>query len=576
LPRLDQLSVEALTEALASPDPWRRQVAQRLLVERQDRSSLNALRRLTTTTDNPLARLHALWTLQGMRSLDEALVIASLEDPHPALRENALQLAERHLPGSRALRNAIVARATDESARVRFQAALTLGQVEEAAATAALRRILERDYQHRWSRLAVLSSLASGEREWLEHVTGPNPFTGQAAIELMGELADLAGARCVAEDAASWAEFFGSASVKRLTEERLLAVLRGWQSGLNRAGIQWHDASALQSALEALAGTATLPVQTEIWRTQRLLGMEDSEAQRRAVAVSIKEALDRSRPVNRRSAAARLCVLGRAEQVVDALLPLLSSTEPIEVQEAVFDTLQQFPELSVAEGLIQRWRFTSPWLRPRAVAVLLQRRPYHGLVLDAIEDGRLRLGELNLDLEQRRRLLRWSTPAVHARAARLIGDGEYGNRQANVDDWLKKLPEHGNPANGRALFELACASCHRVGELGHEVGPNLTGLAHRSVEDLVSHVLDPNMSIEPAYVAYDVETTEGELLTGILESEGADSIALLMASSVRHVIPRDRIVRVESTGLSLMAERLEDGMSPQDLRDLIAFLQERR
>jgi putative heme-binding domain-containing protein len=246
------------------------------------------------------------------------------------------------------------------------------------------------------------------------------------------------------------------------------------------------------------------------------------------------------------------------------------------VQEAVFDTLQQFSELSVAEGLIQRWRFTSPSLRPRAVAVLLQRRPYHGLVLDAIEDGRLRLGELNLDLEQRRRLLRWSTPDVQARAARLIGDGEYGNRQGNVDDWLKKLPEHGNPAKGRALFELACASCHRVGELGHEVGPDLTGLSHRSVEDLLSHVLDPNMAIEPAYVAYDVETTEGEIMTGILENEGADSIALLMASSVRHAIPRERIVRMESTGLSLMAEGLEEGMTPQDLRDLIAFLQERR
>jgi mono/diheme cytochrome c family protein len=65
-PQLSKLSLRALTERLSDPNGWVRDMAQRLLVERGDRSVLAELARLTVSGASPLGRIHALWTLEGL------------------------------------------------------------------------------------------------------------------------------------------------------------------------------------------------------------------------------------------------------------------------------------------------------------------------------------------------------------------------------------------------------------------------------------------------------------------------------------------------------------------------------
>jgi len=96
------------------------------------------------------------------------------------------------------------------------------------------------------------------------------------------------------------------------------------------------------------------------------------------------------------------------------------------------------------------------------------------------------------------------------------------------------------------------------------------------VEDLLSNILDPNMAINPVYASYTIETISGEIESGILASESGEAVTLLQAQGKKTVVPRRQIKRLESSGLSLMPEGLEAGMSPADLRDLIAFLQQPR
>jgi putative membrane-bound dehydrogenase-like protein len=573
-----RLNPAQLVQTLAHDNPWQRLTAQRLLLENPDPSVRPALEHTAANHSSPHGRLHALWTLHGLDALPESLLIRSLHDPHPGIRENAILLAESFLPGPPDLRRALLNLASDPVSRVRFQTALTLGQFHDlnpADNRNALHLILQRDLDHRWSRIAILGSIATGERAWLQELLSssfahdPNP----AAAHFIEELADLAGARTQSSDDADWTRLFDSPAIAHCTEPVQLALLRGWQSGLRRANVQWPDAQPLQRALEQLAHGASLPLQTQVWQTQRLLGMPPSESQSRALNHAAREAADRNLPLERRTAAARLAALGDPAQVLESLVPLLTALEPTDLQEAVFETLREFQHPNVARGLIDQWRVMSPALRPRIVAHLLQRRSYHAPLLDAIEDGRFRLGELNLDLEQRRRLLRWSTPDIHERAARLFDDDEYGNRQEKVEQWLAKLPPHGDPLRGRPIFEIACASCHVLGDTGFSVGPDLTGSAHRSVEDLVSHILDPNMAIQPAYLGFHVETADDEIFTGIIEAQSAESITLLQAFGIRTILPRDKIQFLETTDLSLMPEGLEAGLSPQDLRDLVAFLQ---
>ena len=151
-----------------------------------------------------------------------------------------------------------------------------------------------------------------------------------------------------------------------------------------------------------------------------------------------------------------------------------------------------------------------------------------------------------------------------------------GRTSTIVTEWLAKLPATGDTQRGREMFEKTCAPCHQLEGLGHAVGPDLSDAGHRSVEDLLSNILDPNMAINPNYASYTVDWTPDESATGILQSETPEAINLLQAQGIKAVIPRAKLTRMASTGLSLMPEGLEAGMTPQQMRDLLAFLQKRR
>jgi len=290
----------------------------------------------------------------------------------------------------------------------------------------------------------------------------------------------------------------------------------------------------------------------------------------------MRRARDGSRPIPARTEDIGLLALGQYSMVKETLFGFLEGNQPAPLQEAALACLKGFAEPDVAKNLVARWRALAPGLRPSAINLLLQRQSFHPFLVGEMEAGRITVGELNLDLEQRRRLLRESNPDIEARAAKLVGDGEYANRKALVEEWLAKLPADGEASRGKEVFEKTCAQCHRVGTVGHRVGPELTGMSHRSVEDLLSNILDPNMAINPGFISYNCETVTGELETGILQAESADAVTLLQASEKKVVIARKNIRRLQSSGISLMPEGLEAGLTPQNLRDVIAFIQESR
>src|SRR5581483_12495491 len=143
-----------------NPNAWWRETAQRLLYQRQDRSAVAPLRRLAQESQSPLARMHALWTLEGLNALEVADIARAVRDPTAGLREHALRLAEPRLKDAPELADAVRAAADDADARVRFQAAPSLGLLPDDAATQSLVRIARRDAADPWTRLAVLSSAA--------------------------------------------------------------------------------------------------------------------------------------------------------------------------------------------------------------------------------------------------------------------------------------------------------------------------------------------------------------------------------------------------------------------------------
>src|SRR4029450_10174189 len=83
-----------LVEALSHPNGWRRDTAQRLLIERNAKPVVAALVKLAETANDPRAKLHALWTLDGLDAIEPATVTKALEDPSPDVRMSAIRIAE--------------------------------------------------------------------------------------------------------------------------------------------------------------------------------------------------------------------------------------------------------------------------------------------------------------------------------------------------------------------------------------------------------------------------------------------------------------------------------------------------
>ena len=141
-----------------------------------------------------------------------------------------------------------------------------------------------------------------------------------------------------------------------------------------------------------------------------------------------------------------------------------------------------------------------------------------------------------------------------------------------IETYQAALTLSGNLEQGTAVFKKSCAACHKLGEVGHAVGPDLTALSDRSPAYMLAHVLDPNRAVEARYLSYTLITTDGRTFSGMLAGETSTSVTLLAQENKQHVVLRGEIEELAASGKSLMPEGVEKDISPQAMADLLAYL----
>ncbi len=574
---LGQLKNVELVPYLAHDDQWWRTTAQRLLVERHATDAAAALRGLARDARIPLGRLHALWTLNDLGECTTADLAAALKDGNPNVRENALLVAEPRIGTAPSIGQLVLGMLIDPSPRVRYQAILTAGIGSGERATGPFTQLLRLQAGDARVRRAILTSFAPSDlgtvlEIYLRDRQSAMIHTGPM-LEVFRELAELIGARAEARPV-DFENVFKRLDLG-LSETVRTTLLTALLTGLERSGAKPKLSSSGLTALTGLiprAPESRLPV---VWRLLRRCGLPDPAALLGKVPGAIAGATNSGAALTNRLVYLKLAGLDPGPGGRAALLQCLTGTELPEIQNAALAELHRGAYAELGADLLKHWRALGPTVRPQVLGLLLSRRLWLGAIIEAWEQGAVTVGELNLDLEQRRRILNDAPEAIRPRVKNFIGDGEYANRAGIVNEWLATLPARGDSTAGRKLFEADCAKCHRAGGLGRNVGPDLSGVAHRSVEDLLANILDPNMAINPGFVAYVAETRSGEIQTGLLVSQDSTSINLLQAEEHIVVVPRRDLLKLESSGKSLMPVGLEQGKTPQDLRNLIAFLQGR-
>jgi putative heme-binding domain-containing protein len=135
----------------------------------------------------------------------------------------------------------------------------------------------------------------------------------------------------------------------------------------------------------------------------------------------------------------------------------------------------------------------------------------------------------------------------------------------------------GNSAAGQALFfdqnRSQCSKCHRVGERGGQVGPDLAQIGKKSsAAQLFEALVDPNRVIEPKYQTHLVQLADGRVITGLLDVETTNELTLITAQGEKVRIPIADIESRELAKTSIMPTGLAAELTAQQAADLLEYL----
>jgi len=134
----------------------------------------------------------------------------------------------------------------------------------------------------------------------------------------------------------------------------------------------------------------------------------------------------------------------------------------------------------------------------------------------------------------------------------------------------------GDAARGRAVFfgkKAACGACHRVGNEGGSVGPDLTKVGGiRAGRDLLESVVLPSATFAQGYDSYRVDLVDGRTVSGVIARRTADGVVLRDATGAEVKVPAGRVEGMTRDRTSLMPDGLAKTMTPDELRDLFAYL----
>ncbi len=538
------VSPDELFAQLAHPNAWQRETAARLILQAADRAHAEGLRKLATSAQLAATRARALWLLQALSALSPDDLTAALRDGHPGVREQALMLSELQ-PGGAVAREQLLQLTADDDPRVRFQAALSLIPIASSEEAEALAQVALRGAADPWTRRAVL--LASGERAgevarsvWQKMIDHDQGLELAAGVTLSAELAQTAGRvspPSVELLAATLAESKTPAG-ERMSRAAFAGLVEAWQA----RKVNWRELAAAEPELLATA-------------ERRLTGAAQ-QALNRELAVALRlEALDLVR------------FQGDATTIRELVL---RSDDEAAVRAKALGLAPQISEPEFWSELLDRFTSESPAIRSAILSAVLARTATIDLLLEQIEAGRIRPQEIAAtDFV---RLERLPDPKLKERVAQIAAQRTPENRKLALTRFEPCLTLEADPARGRVLFGKTCAACHRIGGLGVDVAPDIADSRTKTPQQLLADILQPNRAIDGNYIGYIVQTTDGRTLTGIISSETATSITLRQAENKIVTLPRTDIDVIQSTGLSLMPEGLEQDMELQDMADLISFI----
>lgn len=555
IPRLDRLDTPQLVAAVDSPSGWQRDMAQQMLVERQDRSAVPLLAKLASDSPRALCRLHALCALEGLQALTLPVLLRGLQDEHPGVRRHAIRLCETlAAPQSPEIVDTLLRQVSDSDPHVRLQLACTLGEIRDPRVGTALGHLLLEEGSDRWMFSAVMSSINKSNIDSLLAAI----IAGKKAA---GAQADPPNFNLV-ENLLGMAAAFGNDKALTSLLSRVASPARGKYSAaqFQAVGGLLDTLDRQNTPLSKLNTDANAALRTALAQLDGIL------------AAARTTALDEAAADSDRVAAVRLLGRGPAGPAAEltALASLLGPQSSVELQQAAISTLGRLRDARVPAVVLEHWKGYGPLLRPVVLDLFLSRDEWQDLLLTALETQEI--APLDVDASRRQRMLDHKSQRIRERAARIFSQTGNTDRRKVLVEYRPAVTLTGDAARGAPLFAKACAQCHKLAGSGFEVGPDLAALSDKSPESLLAAILDPNRAVENKFVNYTAVTKSGLSFNGLLASETGNSITLKGPEARQQTILRADLEELIGSSKSTMPEGLEKDLKPQDVADIMAYV----
>lgn len=254
---------------------------------------------------------------------------------------------------------------------------------------------------------------------------------------------------------------------------------------------------------------------------------------------------------------------------------LLALLKDREVRAPALRGLAAYNESDTPNRVLRLYSTYSPDEKQAAIETLASRASYAKQLLAAIAEQRVPSADLS---------------TFTARQITTLGDPDLTEQLGKVWGVLrptsqdkKKLaeqlkgqltPEMVKQANlhqGRRVFDKICANCHVLFDHGKKIGPDLTGAQRANLDYVLENLLDPSAIVGRDYQMSILETTDGRVITGIIQQED-DNTLTMQTPTDRVLLPKVEIESRSRSPLSLMPEGILDKLSPEEIRDLISYL----
>ena len=539
-----------LVNLVRDEDEWYSRMARRLLQERQGKDVLTIIDSALQEDNDTAAYLRLLWTRHLVGG--EKPPQAAFEHRADSVRAWAINLSlESQAPEvSRMLSMAIhdpspVVRLALASAlprigeSIRWELAEVLGSKLEDKGDTFLPKMI-------WFGLAPIISNDIARAIKLAGTT-PMPMLADSIFWFLAKSAD------------GRAALVSRLLTKEAPSSRILQLMSEALDGGSRvpAPEQWTQVVALRKN----------PQNKAIF--DKLGGIFGDSA---VLAAMRLKAVDANAPLSERLKALSFLKESGDTECADELVTLLSHPK---MMPEVLPVMARFNTQPVAEALVA--------LVPQLDGINLRNATYAlsaqsllaEALLRAVSRGHVERTVLNsFHVRQMRNL-------GSARVNRLIESvwGRVGESAGSAQDTIEKyrklyreapLWAH-ERADGEALFQLLCASCHRMNGKGADLGPDLTGSWRNGVDYFLENIVDPNVVVGESFRLHVVTKRDGTVVSGMLDKTSDDGITIRTLTE-RVLIRKSEILSHETLEQSMMPSGILEGLNEDQSIDLLKFL----